>query len=388
MSQEGRIGIYIHWPFCLSKCPYCDFNSHVCGSIDEDAWERAYLRALESYAALTPGRRVVSLFFGGGTPSLMPAKMVEAIFSRVQKLWPVANDIEVTLEANPTSVESDKFEAFRAAGVNRVSLGVQSLRDDDLKFLGREHNVKEALQALDIARNIFERYSFDLIYARPGRTLQDWEGELRGALEHADGHLSLYQLTVERNTPFYMSQARGDFSVPKEGLAADFYHLTQGVLEGAGLPAYEVSNHARVGQESRHNLIYWNYGDYIGVGPGAHGRITIDGCKRAVREHSAPDIWLEKIERDGRAARPFDDLSPDERFLEALMMGLRLREGVALQALEREGQCVWDEKLDRSRIEELQKQGWLSLDEERLILEREGLLRLNAVIPYILSTGA
>ena len=384
MDQEGQLGVYIHWPFCLAKCPYCDFNSHVRDSIDEEAWEQTYLKALEFYAGLLPGRQVVSVFFGGGTPSLMPAQTVESIFSRIQSLWPVANDIEVTLEANPTSVEAGKFKDFRVAGVNRVSLGVQSLVDADLKFLGREHSAQEALRAVGIANDVFDRTSFDLIYARPEQSLQDWEAELKQALPYTDGHMSLYQLTIERNMPFYAAHARGDFSLPKDELAADFYDLTQDILGDAGLPAYEVSNHARQGQESRHNLIYWDYGDYVGVGPGAHGRITVDGQKQATREHSAPDVWLERAGHNGQAFHPFETLSADDRFLEALMMGLRVREGVSLKTLEKAGQCAWEERLDRSKIEELEKQGWLTLQPERLVLEREGLLRLNAVIPFIL----
>jgi len=289
----GDVALYIHWPFCASKCPYCDFNSHVADSIDHDRWVARYLEEIDRYADEMSGRKIVSIYFGGGTPSLMRPSSVEAILDRVQARWKIANDIEITLEANPTSVEMEKFADFRVAGVNRVSLGVQALNDDDLAFLGREHSVDEALQALEIAKAQFERVNFDLIYARPEQGLKDWEQELDRAAELAVGHLSLYQLTIERNTPFYMSHAKGDFKIPEQELAADFYVLTQEVLEAAGLVSYEVSNHAVVGQESRHNLMYWHYGDYIGIGPGAHGRVTSGGEKYATRAHAAPQIWLD-----------------------------------------------------------------------------------------------
>lgn len=385
MNAEKATGVYIHWPFCLAKCPYCDFNSHVRDRIDERAWQSAYVRVLEGYAARMPGREIASIFFGGGTPSLMAPQTVEIIINTIHKLWPVSKDVEITLEANPTSVESEKFKVFRAAGVNRVSLGVQALNDTDLKFLGRQHDMKEALQAIDIAREIFGRYSFDLIYARPSQTLSAWQEELERALKFTGGHLSLYQLTIERSTPFYMAHAQGKFSMPSEELAADFYNLTQDVLESAGMPAYEVSNHAEAGQESRHNLIYWNYDDYIGAGPGAHGRLTLEGNKFATREHSAPEIWLEKAGRDGHAAHEFEKLPARERFLEALMMGLRLRNGASLRRLEAEAGRSWTEMLDMEAIGRMKEQGWLSVNDNALNLEREGLLRLNAVVPYILK---
>ena len=379
------MGLYVHWPFCLAKCPYCDFNSHVRDGIDEQAWQTAFVKTLERYAAMTPGREIVSVFFGGGTPSLMAPKTVEIIISTIRRLWSVAPDIEITLEANPTSVEAEKFRAFRAAGVNRVSLGVQALDDAELKFLGRQHSMKEAMQAIDIAREIFDRYSFDLIYARPNQNLKSWEKELENALKLTDGHLSLYQLTIERSTPFYMAQAQGKFSIPDESLAADFYILTQEVLEAAGMPAYEVSNHARPGQESRHNLIYWNYDDYIGAGPGAHGRLTLDGDKFATREHSAPEVWLDSAGVEGNGAHPFTPISPNERFLEALMMGLRLRGGVNLERLQEEAGRPWAEMLDAAALEKMQGEGWLELTPTHMKLRREGLLRLNAVVPYILK---
>ncbi|MGB0719983.1 MAG: radical SAM family heme chaperone HemW, partial [Bdellovibrionales bacterium] len=328
--KEGSVGLYIHWPFCLSKCPYCDFNVHVRAAVDHDAWAAAYVGALSYYAGMVPDRRVESIYFGGGTPSLMSPATVESIIATVRDLWPCADDLDVTLEANPTSVERDRFRDFAAAGVNRLSLGVQALNDADLAFLGRKHSAAEAINALEVAKSAFDRVSFDLIYARPGQSLQDWEGELRRAAALAGGHLSLYQLTIERSTPFYYDHAQGKFHIPDDDLAADFYTLTQDVLDQAGLPAYEVSNHAAAGSESRHNLIYWHYRDYIGIGPGAHGRLTLDGQKHAMRDHHAPEIWLDRVAAQGHGAHPYDVLSEKDQVFEAVMMGLRLRSGMII----------------------------------------------------------
>lgn len=387
MIQEGRLGLYIHWPFCLAKCPYCDFNSHVSESIDQDVWRESYLKALDHYAALLPRRRLNSVFFGGGTPSLMPPETVAAILDRVQKNFAIANDIEITLEANPTSVEVGKFRAFREGGVNRVSLGVQALNDEDLKFLGRKHNVSEAMKAIDIARENFDRFSFDLIYARPNQKLSDWQEELEKAVTLSSGHLSLYQLTIERGTPFFLDYSKGVFSIPGEDLAADFYHLTQDVLEANGMPAYEVSNHAKADQESRHNLIYWHYDDYIGIGPGAHGRLTLDGQKFATRDHRAPEIWLQKMREGTTGAHPFEGVAPVDRFSEALMMGLRLKEGVPVEKLEREAGHPLGDMIQMSNLERLRAEKLMEADEDRLRLTREGLLRLNAVVPYLLKAA-
>ena len=382
--MSGALGIYIHWPFCLSKCPYCDFNSHVREGIDQDSWREAYLRSISYYAEKIPDRTVRSIFFGGGTPSLMPPETVGALISQIQKNWRVSNDVEITLEANPTSVEIDKFRDFQAAGVNRVSIGVQALNDNDLKFLGREHSAAEAKTAIETARSVFDRYSFDLIYACPEQDLKSWEAELSDAHEFMDSHISLYQLTIERNTPFYISHAQGNFSIPDEVFGADFYHLTQDIMEGFGLPAYEVSNHARDGEESRHNMTYWTYDDYVGIGPGAHGRITLDGQKYATREHQAPDIWLEKTMTNGTAVHPSEALNAKDRVMEALMMGLRLRGGVSIADL----QAVSGEDvgfLDEEKIQTLKNEGWLKVQDGVLALTREGWLRLNAIIPYILK---
>ncbi len=380
MNEKGQIGIYFHWPFCLSKCPYCDFNVHVVqkGSVNHARWCAAYLKSLEHYRELVGARVVASLFFGGGTPSLMPPDMLLAIIDKVHALWPCANNLEITLEANPTSVEAEKFQAFRDAGINRVSIGVQALNDADLAFLGRKHSFSEAMEAIETADKIFDRFSFDLIYARPNQSLGDWEGELMRAVALAKGHLSLYQLTIERNTPFYFDHAQKKFSLPKEELAANFYDLTQDVLMAQGLPAYEVSNHASAGQESVHNLIYWNYGDYIGIGPGAHGRLTLNGARYASREHHAPQSWLARVEAQGCGAHPFEALDEEAQFLERLMMGLRLNAGIAKPP-------EWARYIDAEKCGVAVEQGWVIESDEDVRLSREGMLRLNALIPFILK---
>jgi oxygen-independent coproporphyrinogen-3 oxidase len=372
----------------LSKCPYCDFNVHIRPQVDQARWRDAYGRALEHYAALVPDRKIVSVFFGGGTPSLMEPETIRFVLDRIRALWPCASGMEITLEANPTSVETNKLQAFAQAGINRISLGVQALSDKDLAFLGRKHSAAQALEAFAVAKQCVKRVSFDLIYARPGQSLEDWEKELYQALDHKPEHLSLYQLTIERNTPFYFDREQGKFSLPDEDVAADFYHLTQDILEGAGLPAYEVSNHAVPGQESRHNLLYWHYGEYIGIGPGAHGRLALeDGRKYAIRDHHAPDIWLERVEKTGAGAHEPTYLPPRERFSEALMMGLRLREGLAVSRLEEEGACALGDALDLERAALLEDQSWLFRENGMLRLSREGMLRLNAIVPYLLKAA-
>lgn len=387
MNIEGQTGLYIHWPFCLAKCPYCDFNTHVHDHIDHQQWEDAYLTSLEHYAELLDGRIISSIFFGGGTPSLMRPETVGCVIDKVRCLWPCVNDPEITLEANPTSVEAGKFKAFKEAGVNRVSIGVQALNDEDLQFLGRKHSVREALHAIDIAGELFDRFSFDLIYARSDQTPERWRDELKQAITLARGHLSLYQLTIERNTPFHFDYAQGLFSLPDEAAGRKFYNMTQDILEQGGLPGYEVSNHAASGHESRHNLTYWHYGDYIGIGPGAHGRLTMGGQKFATREHHAPQIWLEHVRRSGCGAHPFTVIPSQERFLEALMMGLRLKKGVAVDHLSREGGRDWMSFIDYEKFSVAQNEGWIKSDEGFLSLTREGTLRLNALIPYILKAA-
>ena len=326
-------GIYVHWPFCLSKCPYCDFNSHVRAGVEQDRWRGALLSELAHYARLTAGREVTSLFFGGGTPSLMPVETVAAVIEAVRAHWPVAEDLEITLEANPTSVEAAKFTGLRSAGVNRVSLGVQALEADDLRFLGREHSLDEALHAVALARAGFERFSFDLIYARPRQTPMAWAQELQRALAFAADHLSLYQLTIEKGTRFFQEHRQGSFALPDEESAAEMYETTQAILADAGLPGYEISNHARPGAECRHNLTYWRYEDYVGIGPGAHGRFAADAArpamgKLATRALAAPESWLAKVEDAGNGAVERETIAGEALCTEALMMGLRLAEGI------------------------------------------------------------
>ncbi|WP_455172891.1 radical SAM family heme chaperone HemW [Azospirillum largimobile] len=384
-ASDPGFAVYVHWPFCKSKCPYCDFNSHVRERVDHDRWRAGLLRELDHYADLTAGRTVTSIFFGGGTPSLMEPSTVGAVIDRVARRWAVADRLEVTLEANPTSVEADKFRAFRTAGINRVSLGIQALDDASLKFLGRQHNAAEATGAIELAAKTFDRFSFDLIYARPGQTVAAWQAELARALDYAVGHLSVYQLTIEEGTAFYPLHARGDLVLPDEDLAGDLYEATQSQLNAAGLPAYEISNHARPGEESRHNLTYWRYGDYVGIGPGAHGRLTLDGEKFATRAHRAPEIWLERVERDGHGAAAPDPIDRDARGTELLMMGLRLSEGVRLARLVEETGRPLDDFVDSAALSRLIEGGFLTRDAERLSATSEGLQRLNAVLSAILA---
>ena len=332
--EAAGFGVYVHWPFCASKCPYCDFNSHVrAGGPDEARFLAAFLRELEHWAELAPGRRVGSVFFGGGTPSLMGAATVGAILDAVARHWPLAGDAEITLEANPSSVEAARFRGYRAAGVNRVSLGVQSLDDGVLRSLGRLHTAAEALAAIAVARSAFDRFSFDLIYARPGQTLEAWRAELGRALALAGAHLSLYQLTIEPDTPFAALHARGKLKIPDGETAGAFYDLTQELTERAGLPAYEISNHAAPGEECRHNLLYWRYGEYAGIGPGAHGRAVLDGRRRATAAERNPERWMGQVESRGHGLAEVVPLTPAEEADEALLMGLRLAEGIDLDRL-------------------------------------------------------
>jgi oxygen-independent coproporphyrinogen-3 oxidase len=324
----------VHWPFCASKCPYCDFNSHVrAGGIEEARFLRAYLRELEHWAGLAPGRVVGSIFFGGGTPSLMSPHTVGAILDAIGGLWSLEAGAEITLEANPSSVEAGRFRGYRAAGINRVSLGVQSLDDGQLRALGRLHTVEEARGAIDIARRAFDRFSFDLIYARPGQALEAWRAELSEALALADRHLSLYQLTIEQGTPFAELHARGKLRVPDADSSRALYDLTQEMTERAGLPAYEISNHAAPGEESRHNLLYWRYGEYAGIGPGAHGRVVADGTRRATVAVRGPEAWAARVEAEGHGIAESTALTRAEEADEALLMGLRLGEGIDLDRL-------------------------------------------------------
>jgi oxygen-independent coproporphyrinogen-3 oxidase len=386
----GGFGLYLHWPFCKSKCPYCDFNSHVRAAIDEKRWRDALMRELDHYAAEVemagePPRRLDSIFFGGGTPSLMPPDMVASLIERAGRHWRFAQDIEITLEANPTSVEIGRFRALRQAGVNRVSIGIQALNDAVLRFLGRQHSAAEALRAFDAARENFPRFTFDLIYARPGQTPQSWRDELKAALARAGGHLSLYQLTIETGTVFEGAVARGEFSLPDEATQAALYEITQDLTGVAGLPAYEISNHARPGEESRHNLVYWRYGDYVGIGPGAHGRLTLGGRKWATRQHRAPEPWLERVERDGHATRQRDKIEIEARLEEMVLMGLRLREGIARRRFLEETGSEPEALFDRARLDRLIEGGFLTLDSDGLKATAEGRQRLDALLPALLG---
>jgi putative oxygen-independent coproporphyrinogen III oxidase len=377
MTRDEPFGVYVHWPFCRAKCPYCDFNSHVRhGGIDEARFLAAYLRELRHFASLTPGRAVTSIFFGGGTPSLMRPQTVAAILAGIAGHWTIANDAEITLEANPTSAEAGNFAGYRSAGVNRLSLGMQALDDRSLKSLGRQHSAEEALAALALARRHFERVSFDLIYAREGQTANDWEAELRRALDHAADHLSLYQLTIEEGTPFAALHAAGSLRIPDGELASELYGLTQELCEAAGLPAYEISNHARPGSESRHNLLSWRGHDYAGVGPGAHSRITADGAKRAMSAIKSPEVWLAEVEASGHGFASDETLSASDSAEEYLLMGLRLREGIDLARLA----AINDGTLDEARIGALESEGLLARRDTRLAATPKGRLVLNRLI--------
>jgi putative oxygen-independent coproporphyrinogen III oxidase len=337
-ADSVGFGVYVHWPFCASKCPYCDFNSHVrAGGVDQDRYLAAFRREIAATRERIGPRQVTSIFFGGGTPSLMAPATVTGILDEIGRNWHVASGAEVTLEANPSSVEAGRFRDYRAAGINRVSLGVQALNDADLKALGRLHSVAEAKAAIQIARATFDRFTFDLIYARPRQGVGQWCAELREALELAGNHLSLYQLTIEPDTPFEALHRAGKLITPAPELADELYAITQAMAAEAGLPAYEISNHAAPGEESRHNMLYWRYGEYAGIGPGAHGRIIADGARRATAAERSPERWLERAERDGHGVAEDDSLARDEQADEMLLMGLRLNEGLDLDRLARIG---------------------------------------------------
>jgi oxygen-independent coproporphyrinogen-3 oxidase len=377
-ADAQPFGVYIHWPFCLSKCPYCDFNSHVRhGGIDESRYLRAFQTEIASIAARAPGRTVSSIFLGGGTPSLMQPATVGAILEAIGKHWRVDPNVEVTLEANPTSVEATRFRGYRAAGVNRVSLGVQALDDASLKELGRLHTAREALDAVAIARQSFERYSFDLIYARPRQTPQQWKDELKRAISEAAEHLSLYQLTIEPDTPFATLHKSGKLITPNDDTSRALYDLTQDVCNAAGLPAYEVSNHARPGAECRHNLVYWRAHEYAGIGPGAHGRLDTGGQRRATMSEKRPEAWLMRVESLGHGLVTDDLLTREERADEFLLMGLRLVEGIDPARYE----AVSHRTLDPARIEALTAYGFVERGQDGFLrVTPAGFPVLDAVV--------
>lgn len=396
-QSASSAALYIHWPFCKKKCPYCDFNSHVREGVDHAAWRAALLREMGYWHARAPHLRIGSIFFGGGTPSLMEAETVAAVIEEAQRLWPPPlltspqkgeERIEITLEANPTSVEAEKFHAFRAAGVNRVSLGVQSLRPESLAFLGREHSAGEALSAVALAAEIFPRYSFDLIYALPNQTLNAWENELKEALTHARGHLSLYQLTIEENTAFHHAYHIGkSFQLPEEGIAADLYALTQSIMEGAGLPAYEISNHATPGQESLHNLAYWRGHSYVGIGPGAHGRVNVAPDTRlATNNLKSPERWLESVARLGHGLAEETALTTEQRAEEKILMGLRLpREGIDLATLPAPELTNLTTRWADGRLEPLITHGLIEKTGSTLRATDRGIPVLNSIIEQLLT---
>ncbi|MFD1913658.1 radical SAM family heme chaperone HemW [Halodurantibacterium flavum] len=375
--RNGGFGLYLHWPFCQAKCPYCDFNSHVSAQIDQRRWQAAYLSEIDRIGAETQGRTLHTVFFGGGTPSLMEPELVAAILDRVRATWPQANDPEVTLEANPTSVEAGRFRGYRDAGVTRISMGIQSLNDDDLRRLGRLHSAAEARQAFDVARATFDRVSFDLIYARQHQTPEAWQAELAEALQMAIDHLSLYQLTIEDGTAFGARHAAGGLrGLPEDDLAADMYALTQEICDRAGMPGYEISNHARDGAESRHNLIYWRYGDYAGIGPGAHGRLTLDGRRLATETDRMPLRWLQQVETTGNGDADRAPLDPADQAAEYLMMSLRLREGTDTARYA----ALAGSALDEATVGRLTADGFLDQAGGRIAATDRGRMVLNAVI--------
>ncbi|WP_245445791.1 radical SAM family heme chaperone HemW [Metarhizobium album] len=377
-TGEPGFGVYVHWPFCAAKCPYCDFNSHVRHQpVDQPRFAAAFLREMEWMRKLSGPKTVTSIFLGGGTPSLMAPETVEAILDGIARHWHVPDGIEITMEANPSSVEATRFRGYRAAGVNRVSLGVQALNDADLKFLGRLHNVEDALKAIGLARDIFPRMSFDLIYARPHQTVEAWEAELRQAISYAVDHLSLYQLTIEEGTPFFGLHKAGKFIVPDGDQSALLYEATQEITAREGLPAYEVSNHARPGAESRHNLTYWRYGDYAGIGPGAHGRLTRGRDKLATATERRPETWVDQVEKNGHGMVDEELLGYDEQADELLLMGLRLKEGVDLARW----QQLSGRDPDPNREQALLDHGFIErLGNSRLRCTPSGMLILDSVV--------
>lgn len=381
--QHAGFGLYVHWPFCQSKCPYCDFNSHVGSQIDQRKWLTAYLSEIDRLQEETPNRVLNTIFFGGGTPSLMDPALVDGVLSHVRRSWTVANDLETTLEANPGSIEMGRFRDYSAAGVTRISMGMQAMNDVDLARLGRLHTTKEALAAFDTARTVFDRVSFDLIYARQDQSLQNWRAELTLALSLAVDHLSLYQLTIEQGTAFADRLARGGLrGLPAEDLAADMFELTQDLCESHGFPGYEISNHARAGAESRHNLIYWRMGDYAGIGPGAHGRLTLGPMRVATESYLAPGKWLDQVRTAGSGESERLPLSGTEQATELAMMSLRLSEGLDMQRLS----TLAGRPLSGNALNSLIETGHLRQSDGRLMATPKGRIVLNAVLRALLAS--
>ncbi len=390
--MSGALALYIHWPFCVSKCPYCDFNSHVRESVDQAAWRDALLADMAHEAELTAGARVSSIFFGGGTPSLMPPETVAALIEAAERHWGFADAVEITLEANPNSVEVARFAALAQAGVNRISLGIQALDDETLRFLGRAHGADEGQRAIAAAQANFARVSFDLITARPGQSLAGWEAELARALAIGTTHLSLYQLTIEPGTRFETLHRKGELVLPDEDLSADLFAATAAMTAAAGLPAYEISNHARPGEESRHNLTYWRYGDYVGVGPGAHGRRSSgraedNGRRRgiATERHRKPENWLAAVGTAGHGIKAERALTPVTRATEALLMGLRLAEGVDLARIAAMSGVPEEALTDAGAVERLRSLGFVERQGSALRVLPAGMLLLDAILPEVVA---
>lgn len=380
--RHAGFGLYIHWPFCQSKCPYCDFNSHVAARIDQTQWLRAFELEIDRIGALTHGRILNTVFFGGGTPSLMEAATVQGILDRIRTTWTLANDVEITLEANPGSVEAARFEGYATAGVNRVSLGIQSLDPEDLRRLGRMHTVEEAAKAIAIAQSTFDRVSIDLIYARQNQTLACWRDELHRALDFGTSHFSLYQLTIEDGTVFGQMHAKNLLKgLPEEDLSADMFELTQEITQAAGLPAYEVSNHARPGDESRHNLIYWRMGDYAGIGPGAHGRLTLESGRFATEAGRMPTAWLDQTLARPGTAETSERLSSEDRAAEYLMFALRLKEGASLSRFE----SLAASPLSSRGLQEMAALGFLHCEGDRIRTTETGVMMLNGILRALLA---
>ncbi|WP_158928192.1 radical SAM family heme chaperone HemW [Acidisphaera sp. S103] len=379
------LALYVHWPFCLAKCPYCDFNSHVRERIDQTRFAAALRRELATEAERLGRRRLTSVFFGGGTPSLMDPSTVATLLDDAVRYFDPVDDLEITLEANPTSIEAGRLVDYRSAGVNRVSIGIQSLDETALRTLGRQHSAGEAVAALALARRLFPRVSFDLIYARPGQDMASWRAELRAALTIAADHLSLYQLTIEPATPFEALHRQGKIVLPDEDTAAALYDATEEECVRAGLLAYEISNYARPGQESRHNLAYWRYLDYAGIGPGAHGRVTVGGVLLATRRHRAPEPWAERVERTGTGLTTDEPVPAEERAREGLLMGLRLAEGIELGRFETRTGRTLAQSVDVGVLGRCIEEGYLTLTPERLVATREGRIRLDSLLAALVA---
>lgn len=384
-ATKKSLSLYIHWPFCENKCPYCDFNSHVRADIKEKRWEQALLRELSTEANSFPNRRVSSIFFGGGTPSLMAPETVSSLLQAINNYWELEDNVEITLEANPSSIDKLRFKDFHAIGINRLSLGVQAFNDSALEFLGRTHTVQEVIKALELVREIFPKYSFDLIYCRPGQTLRSWSMELEFALNFAKSHLALYQLTIERGTAFFARHRKAEFKMPDADSAAKQYEYTRDILSYAGLTHYEVSNHSKPGEECRHNLTYWRYGDYVGVGPGAHGRISKSGNKWAYRRISNPEKWLEQTEARGDGIQKKTKLTQKQVFQEMVLMGLRLTEGLDLRELNKQSGFAINHWIKPNNLQLLIDKKLLDLEDGKLRATDTGLLCLDAVITKLLT---